>query len=53
MKSIISATATILQSLYRSTCASRRHAQLRTRGFCWSKLLLPACLCWRQLVHLD
>jgi len=28
-------------------------SQLRTRGFCWSKRLLPACPCWQQLAHLD
>ena len=27
--------------------------RLRTRGFCWSKVLLAACPCWRQLVHWD
>ena len=33
--------------LYRSTCISR-HLQLRTGGFCWCKVSLPACPCWRQ-----
>jgi len=28
-------------------------SQLRNEGFCWSKVLLPACPCWRQLAHLD
>ena len=36
--------------LYRTTCISH-HPQLRTRGFCWSKDLLPACPCWLQPVH--
>jgi len=27
--------------------------QLRMGGLCWSKVLLPACPCWQQLVHLD
>jgi len=31
----------------------RRHHQSRTRGFCWSKILLPACPCWRQLAYWD
>ena len=43
---------TILRPLYRSTCISR-HFQLRTGGFCWCKVLLPACPCWQQPVHLD
>jgi len=43
-------TTTILQPLYRKTCINR-HLQLRTGGFCWSKVLLPACPCWWQLVH--
>ena len=36
----------ILWPLYRSrsTCVSR-HLQLRTGGFCWCKVLLPACPC--------
>ena len=34
---------TILRPLYRSTCVSR-HIQLRTRGFCWCKVLLPHTL---------
>ena len=40
-------TATVLRPLYRST-GCRRHLQLRTGGFCWCKVLLPACPCWRQ-----
>jgi len=27
--------------------------QLTTGRFCWSKVLLPTCSCWQQLVHLD
>jgi len=27
--------------------------QDRTIGFCWSKVLLPVCPCWWQLVHSD
>jgi len=34
------------------TCVSQ-HPQLRTRGFCWSKVLLPTCPCWQQLSHSD
>jgi len=45
-------TTTILQPLYRTTCISW-HLQLRTGGFHWSKLLLPACSCWLQLTHSD
>jgi len=37
-------TTTILHTLYRTTCISQ-HLQLRTGGFCWSKVLLPACHC--------
>ena len=33
-------------------CGSR-HLQIRTGGFCWCKVLLPACPCWRQPVHSD
>jgi len=33
--------------LYRTTCI-RWHPQLKTWGFCWSKVLLRACPCWRQ-----
>ena len=36
-----------LYLLYRSTCISH-HLQLRTGRFCWCKLLLPSCPCWRQ-----
>jgi len=43
---------TILRPLYRTTSVSR-HILLRTGGFCWSKVLLPTCLCWQQLVHSD
>jgi len=27
--------------------------KLRTTGFCWSKVLLPTCPCWRQIPHSD
>jgi len=37
---------------YRSTCVSR-HLQLRTGGFCWCKVLPPACPCWWQPAHSD
>jgi len=43
-------TTTVLRPLYRSTCFSR-HLQLRTGRFCWCKVLLPACPCWRQPAH--
>jgi len=33
--------------LYMSTCVSQ-HLQLRTGVFCWCKVSLPACPCWRQ-----
>jgi len=35
-----------------TTCVSW-HPQLRTGGFCWSKVLLSACPCWWQLAHSD
>jgi len=35
---------------YRSTCVIW-HIQLRSRWFCCSKVLLPTCPCWWQLVH--
>jgi len=35
---------TSLWPLYTLTCISQ-HLQLRTGGFCWSKVLLPACPC--------
>jgi len=43
---------TVLWPLYRTTCVSR-HPQLRTGGFCWSRVLLPTRPCWWQLAHLD
>ena len=46
----ISSRTTVLRPLYRTTCIGR-HRQLRTGGFCWSKVLLPACPCWWQLAH--
>jgi len=36
----------------KSTCVSQ-HLQLRTGGYCWCKVLLTACPCWRQPAHLD
>jgi len=42
----------VSRPLYRSTCVSRQ-LQLRTGGFCWCKVLLPTCPCWRQPVHSD
>jgi len=42
----------LLWQLYRSSCFSQHH-QLRTGGFCWCRLLLPACPCWQHPVHLD
>ena len=45
-------TTTILQPLYRTTCISQ-HLQLRTGRFCWSKVLMPMCCCWRQVANLD
>jgi len=36
--------------VYRSTCVSQ-HLQLRTGGFCWCKVLLPACPCWWQVIY--
>ena len=38
---------------YRSTTGNSRHPELRTGGFCWSKVLLPTCPCWQQLEYLD
>ena len=29
------------------------HSQWRTWGFCWSRVSLAACPCWRQLAHSD
>jgi len=43
---------TVLRQLYRSTYISW-HLQLRTGRFCWCKVLLPACHCWRQPAYLD
>jgi len=37
----------VLWPLYRTTCVTG-HLQLRTGWFCWNKVLLPACPCWRQ-----
>jgi len=30
---------------------SATYLQLTTAGFCWWKVLLPACPCWRQPAH--
>ena len=43
-------TATVLQSLCRTTCVSRL-PQLTTQGFCGSKVLLPACSACDSLVN--
>jgi len=40
----------ILQPLHMSSCV-RQHSQLRTGGFYWSQILLPACHCWWEVVH--
>jgi len=40
---ILTTTIAILRPLYRTTCISW-HPQLRTGGFCWSKVLLPHAL---------
>jgi len=37
---------------YSSTCISR-HLQLRTRWFCWHKVLLATWPCWHQPAHSD
>ena len=42
----------VSRPFYRSTCVSRQ-LQLRTGGFCWCKVLLPTCPCWRQPAHSD
>jgi len=38
--------------LYKSTSVSQ-YPQLRTGGFCWTKVLLPTCSCRWQLANLD
>jgi len=43
---------TVSWPLYSSTCAGR-HLPLRTGEFCWCKVVLPTCPCWRQPVHSD
>jgi len=40
---VTTTTTAVLRPLYRTTCISR-HPQLRTGGFCWSKVLLPHAL---------
>jgi len=47
---VVMAVAAVVIVVYTSTCVSQ-HPQLRTGGFCWSKVLLPACPCWRHLAH--
>jgi len=37
---------------YRSTCTSQQ-LQLRTGGFCWCEVLLPACPFWWHPAHSD
>ena len=49
---VMTTTTTVLQVLYRSTCISW-HFQLRTGGFCWCEVLLPACPCWRRPAYSD
>ena len=49
---VVTITTTVLRPIYRTTCVSQ-HLQLRTGGFCLCKVLLPTCLCWRQLAHSD
>jgi len=39
---------TILWQSWRTTCVSRQ-PQLRTGGFCWSKVVLPVCPGWWHL----
>jgi len=43
-------STTVLRPLYRTICISQ-HPQFIIGGFCWSKVLLPACPWWRQLAH--
>ena len=43
-------TTTVLRPLYRTTCVSR-NLQLRTGGFCWSKVLMPTRPCCQQLLQ--
>jgi len=45
-------TTTVIRPLYRLTCVSQ-HLELKTGGFCWCKVLLPACPCWWQPAHSD
>ena len=45
-------TTTVLRPLYTSNYIGQ-HLQLRTGGFCWCKVLLPACPCWWQPAHMD
>jgi len=45
-------TTAILWLLCKSTCVSWQ-PQLRTGELRWCEVLLPTCLCWWQLAHLD
>jgi len=45
-------TTIVLWPLYRTTCVSS-HPQFITGGFCWSKILLPACRSRWQVAHSD
>jgi len=38
---------------HRFTAIIQVNLQLRTRGFCWGKVLLPTCPCWHQPAHSD
>jgi len=43
-------TTTVLRPLCRSVCVSQ-HLQLRTGGFCWCRVLLPACPCFLVFLY--
>ena len=49
---LVSWRTTILWPLYTTTCVSW-HPQLRTEGFCCSKVLVPPCPCWWHLARSD
>jgi len=49
---VIWLSTTVLQPLCRTTCLSQ-HPQLRTGGFCQSKVLVPACPFRWQLMHFN
>jgi len=46
-------TTIVLRPLQMSTFISWHLQFLRTGGFCWCKVLLPACPCWQQPAHTD